>query len=74
MKEWCLEHPYLTAIIALTALSTVADVIKGFIDLFRKPQPPAPPPAEKKIEELPPEDKIEAPDPDPPKADTSTLN
>lgn len=39
MKEWCIEHPYLTFIIILTVISTVGNIATKIIELFVKPAP-----------------------------------
>ena len=36
MKEWCLEHPYMTTLLALFLMSTAMNVLNKFLDLFKK--------------------------------------
>jgi len=39
MKEWCLEHPYLTFFIVMTSITTVGNVVQKLLDIFVKPAP-----------------------------------
>ena len=39
MKEWCLEHPYLTFIVVMSAITTVGNVLQKVLDIFVKPAP-----------------------------------
>lgn len=39
MKDWCLQHPYLTFFIVITAISTFGNVVMKLLDVFIKPAP-----------------------------------
>ena len=39
MKEWCLQHPYLTFFIVMSAITTSGNIITKIIDIFVKPAP-----------------------------------
>ena len=39
MKDWCLQHPYLTFFIVMTSITTVGNVATKIIELFIKPPP-----------------------------------
>lgn len=39
MKDWCLQHPYMTFFIVITSISTIGNVISKMFDLFIKPAP-----------------------------------
>ena len=39
MKEWCLQHPYLTFFIVMSVITTVGNVIQKVLDIFIKPTP-----------------------------------
>lgn len=39
MKEWCLEHPYLTFFIVMAGMTTVGNVITKIVEIFIKPTP-----------------------------------
>jgi hypothetical protein len=39
MKDWCLQHPYLTFVIVMSGLSTFASVVNKIFDIFVKPNP-----------------------------------
>ena len=40
MREWCLDHPYLTFFIILSVLSTCGNIVLKIIELFVRPPPP----------------------------------
>lgn len=37
MKDWCLQHPYLTFFIIVSVVSTIGNVLTKLIDVFTKP-------------------------------------
>jgi len=39
MKDWCLQHPYLTFFIVMSAITTLGNVVMKIIDIFVKPAP-----------------------------------
>lgn len=39
MKEWCLQHPYLTFFVVMSAITTLGNVITKIVDIFVKPAP-----------------------------------
>jgi hypothetical protein len=39
MKEWCLEHPYLTFFVVMTGITTIGNVITKIVEIFIKPTP-----------------------------------
>lgn len=39
MKEWCLEHPYMTFVIIVAGISTVGNIATKIVDVFVKPSP-----------------------------------
>lgn len=39
MKDWCLEHPYMTFIIIVSGISTVGNIVTKIVDVFVKPSP-----------------------------------
>lgn len=39
MKDWCMEHPYMTFFIVMTGITTIGNVITKIIDIFIKPTP-----------------------------------
>jgi hypothetical protein len=39
MKEWCIEHPYLTFLVIISVISTFGNIAGKIIDLFVKPTP-----------------------------------
>jgi|LauGreDrversion4_2_1035121.scaffolds.fasta_scaffold20314_5 hypothetical protein len=40
MKEWCMEHPYMTFVMFIFCCSSITSVISQLIGLFKKPDPP----------------------------------
>lgn len=36
MKDWCMEHPYLTLIIVVLCLLTINSIVTQLIGLFKK--------------------------------------
>ena len=39
MKDWCIEHPYMTFFIVMTIITTFGNVATKIIELFVKPPP-----------------------------------
>ena len=39
MKDWCMEHPYLTFFMMMSAIATFGNVVTKMIDVFVKPAP-----------------------------------
>ena len=39
MKDWCLEHPYLTFFIVMSGITTLGNVALKIIEIFIKPTP-----------------------------------
>jgi hypothetical protein len=39
MKDWCMEHPYMTFFIVMSAITTVGNVVTKLIEIFVKPAP-----------------------------------
>jgi hypothetical protein len=39
MKEWCLEHPYLTTLIVLFLTTSFTSVVNQLLEVFKKPTP-----------------------------------
>jgi len=39
MKEWCLQHPYLPFIIAMSAITPMGNIAQKLLDIFIKPAP-----------------------------------
>jgi hypothetical protein len=39
MKEWCLEHPYMTFFMFLMTISTIGNIFIKLLDIFVKSSP-----------------------------------
>lgn len=39
MKEWCMEHPYMTFFIVMACIATAGNVITKLFEVFVKPAP-----------------------------------
>lgn len=39
MKDWCLQHPYLTFFIVMSGITTLGNVAMKIIEIFVKPTP-----------------------------------
>lgn len=39
MKDWCLQHPYLTFFIVMSIITTIGNVAQKILDIFVKPAP-----------------------------------
>jgi len=39
MKEWCMEHPYMTFFIVMTGITTLGNIVTKIVDVFIKPTP-----------------------------------
>lgn len=39
MKDWCMEHPYMTFFIVMTGITTFGNIVTKIIDVFIKPTP-----------------------------------
>jgi len=39
MKDWCMEHPYMTFFIVMAGITTIGNVITRLIEVFVKPTP-----------------------------------
>ncbi len=40
MKDWCLQHPYMTFVLALFVIASATSVLNQLLSLFKKPDPP----------------------------------
>lgn len=57
MKDWCLEHPYMTFACFIWTVTCFAGVISKITDIFKKPQPTTvnlnlPPELQKEVREV----------------------
>jgi len=39
MKDWCLQHPYLTFFIVMSLITTIGNMVTKLIEIFVKPSP-----------------------------------
>jgi hypothetical protein len=39
MKDWCLQHPYLSFIIAMSGITTLGNIVTKTLEIFIKPAP-----------------------------------
>lgn len=40
MKDWCLDHPYMTFFVIMSVIFAADNIIIKILDLFVKPSPP----------------------------------